>query len=477
MATVKEIREAARTIPVLREVDVLVAGGGTAGMVAGLAAARAGAQTLVLERLNCLGGNFTAGLMGTTWTFSDQKKLIVRGIPLEIIERLAEQGGTVVGNISKDCFTIYDTELAKFVLQDMYEAELNLEVLYYTWVVDTIVEDNVVKGVIIESKSGRQAILAKTTVDATGDADVAARAKAEFMMAAKQDLHPVSLLCKIANVDLDEMFEFYERNPSFIGNFTGGWQHSGFHCFRLNEELQNADLPLEMEYLRDWFILFYTTPRPGEIIFNMTGETQIDGTDVVELTKGELVSRKRLSQALWCLRQYVPGFKNAYITTTASSLGVRETRRIVGEHILTKDEIVANTRFPDAVCSYGAPVGVHTADGTNAVFARLKPGTSYDIPYRCLLPKKIDGLLVTGRCISVTPEATGSTRNMTACMALGQASGVAAALASAKGIVPRALGTEELVSALLSQGVYLEGRSALAEKAGEQKPNLNDSTK
>lgn len=455
----KEIREAERSIPVLREVDVLIAGGGTAGMIAGLAAARAGARTLVLERLNCLGGNFTAGLMTTTWTMNDQKKLIVKGIPLELVERLEEAGGTIKGDKSQDAFVNYDTELAKFIITEMYTAEKNLEILYYAWVCDTIVEDNTVKGVIIESKSGRQAILAKTVVDATGDADVAARGGAEYMKAPKIELHPVSLLAKIANVNVDELNAYYKQHPDQIGDFLRGSPYTGFHSFRLNKELEGIRLPDELEYLRDWFILYYSTPRKGDFILNMTGETCIDGNNVEEITKGELVSRKRLSQALEVFKKYMPGFKDAYFTTTAQTLGVRETRRILGSHVLNRENVLGNCKYDDAVCSYHAPVAVHTADGKNIEFADLKPGTSYDIPFRCLVPKALDGIIVTGRSISVEANIIGTTRNMTSCMVLGQSAGIAAALASAKGIAPRSIHNEDLKRALISQGVYLEGRS------------------
>jgi hypothetical protein len=459
-----QIAEPARTIPVLREVDVLVAGGGTAGMIAGLAAARAGASTLVLERLNCLGGNFTAGLMTTTWTMNDQKKLIVKGIPLELIERLEEDGGTIKGDKSKDTFVNYDTELAKFIITELYAAEKNLEILYYAWVCDTIVEDNTVKGVIIETKSGRRAILAKTVVDATGDADVAARGGAEYRMAPRNELHPVSLLAKIANVNVEELNAYYKQHPDQIGDFLRGSPYTGFHSFRLNKELAGIPLPDELEYLRDWFILYYSTPRKGDFILNMTGETGIDGTNAEEVSRAELVSRKRLSQALEVFKKHMPGFQDAYFTTTAQTLGVRETRRILGSLVLNRENVLANSKYEDAVCSYHAPVAIHTADGKNIDFEDLKPGTSYDIPLRCLVPKSLDGILVTGRSISVEANIIGTIRNMTSCLALGQGAGVAAALASAKGIAPRAIKNEDLQDALLGQGVYLEGRSNLENR-------------
>ena len=190
----------------------------------------------------------------------------------------------------------------------------------------------------------------------------------------------------------------------------------------------------------------------------MTGETGIDGTNVEDVSRAERIARKRLQQALGVFQKYMPGFENAYFTTTASTLGVRETRRIVGTHILNKDDVLSNRKWDDAVCSYHAPVAIHTADGKNIDFIDMKPGPSYDIPYGCLLPKSLDGIIVAGRWISVEADIIGTIRNMTSCLAMGQAAGVAAALASQKGILPRNIQPKELETALLNQGVYLEGR-------------------
>ena len=442
--------------------DVIVAGGGTAGAIAAIALGRTGARTLVIEQLNCLGGNFTAGIMGTTWTFNDQEKVIVRGIPLELIDRLKKAGAVVSRDIAKDAFTIYDTELAKFILNDMAE-ECGLNILYHAFICDAILEANTVKGVIIQSKSGRQALHSKVVVDASGDADIAAYAGAPFDFPPKEKLHPASLLAKFGNVDTEEMLKFYEKHPDFVGDFTHGQQYPGFHTFRLQGELQEAYdkgmLPKEWEYLKDWFLLYYTTPRPREIILNMTGATGIDGTNVWDLSRAEILSRKRLSEALECFRRFIPGFKDAYIMSTGLTVGVRETRRIIGEYVLTKDDILNMRSFPDAIATYAAPIGLHTTDGKDAVFNLLTPGKSYDFPYRVLLPQKIDGLLVAGRCISVAAESIGSTRNMTACMALGQAAGTAAALSALQGIRPRDLDVKRLQKELIRQGAYIEGVS------------------
>ena len=449
-----------KELSTLGDFDVIVAGGGVAGTLAGLASARNGAKTLVIEKMNCLGGNFTWGMMGTIWTFNDQEKLIVKGIPLEIIERLKKAGGVVDGDISRDVFTIYDTELAKFVLNDM-ALESRLNILFHALVSDTIVEKNKIKGVIVQSKSGRQVVTGKIVIDASGDADIAAFSGAPYDIPAREKLHPVTLLAKIGNVNFEEMMKFYKENPDFPGYFTGGQQHSGFHSYRLKEELQEVYekglLPKEFEYLREWFMLFYSTPRPREIMLNMTGEVNVDGTNIKDITRGEIISRKKLLEALDCFKRFVPGFKDAYIVTTAASIGVRETRRIIGEYILTKDDIVNNRRFPDAIASYAAPVGLHTADGKDAVFSRLKPGKSYDFPYRTLLPLKVDNLLVTGRCISVTADAIGSTRNMTSCMAIGEAAGTAAALSALNEVRPRNIKIKDLQNQLIKQGAYIEG--------------------
>lgn len=455
----KYYQESGRNIPVYREVDVLVAGGGSAGMFAGLAAARAGAKTLVVERQNCLGGNVTSGMMTTTWTFNDQQKQIVKGLPYEFIQNLEKINGTLKGDISKETFVIYDSEKAKYVISKMYQEEENLEVLFDTMIVDTIVEDGVVKGAIIENKSGRQAILAKASVDASGDADLAARGGADFMMAEKENLHPVSLLAKLGGVDMDAVEAYYKEHPDQIGTFLGGEPHQGFHSFRLDKELEGVELPEDLEYIRDWFLLYYETPNRGELIINMTSETEVDGTNAEETSRAQLVARKRLNDALTVFREYlpVPGFKNVYFTSSASSLGVRETRRICGSIIMTAEMMLAGTHHEDAVCSYCAPVADHTKDGKSIIFTRLAPGNSYDIPLRAMMPRNLEGIVVAGRCISVEAKAIGSTRNMTCCMAMGQGAGVAAALAARKGVVPSALSGAELREELLKQGVNLEG--------------------
>lgn len=445
-----------------QQYDVIVAGGGVAGTVAALAAARNGAKTLVIERLNCLGGNWTAGMMGTIWTFSDGEKLIIKGIPLEIVERLKQAGGVVSKDISKDAFTICDTELAKFILNDMAE-ECGLTILFHTFVSDAIVEANTVKGVVVQNKSGRQAVHGTIVVDATGDGDVAAWSGAPFEMRPKEKQHPTTLLARVGNVDTEELRGFFCEHPEFVGSsrMTFGQQHPDFLGYRLTGALQEPYkrglLPREYEYLMDWFIYYYQPPRPREVVLNMTGAIGICGIDAWDLTHAEIQSRKRLLQALDCFKRFIPGFKDAYIMTTAPMIGVRESRLIRGEYVLTKEDILNLRRFSDAIASFNGNVGEHTPDGKDSVFSALGGGKSFDFPYRVLVPLKADNLLVAGRCISVAGDAMGTTRPMAACMAVGQAAGTAAALSVRNRVRPRDIDVKSLQRELLRQGAHIEG--------------------
>lgn len=451
----KTYHEPAKEIPVYGEYDVVIAGGGTAGMIAGLAAARQGANTLVVERMGTMGGQLT-GFMNTAWTFGDQVNPVVRGIPYEYFKRLEALGGVEDPDYGKHAYILYDSERAKYVITRMYEEQDHLEVLYLTMVVGTIMEGRQVKGLIIENKSGRQAVFARQFIDCTGDSDLLAFAGAEFELLASEKLHPVSLIAKMSGIDIGEVKAFYADKPELWKGerYLGGLPHAGMYNFRLQEELEGKELPERLEYLRDWFILFYTTPNPGEMILNMTGEIAVNGTNARELSRAEHVSRLRLYEALEVFRMYIPGFKNAFFAATAPAVGVRESRKVVGDIQLTSEIIMNGTKFPDAVCSYQAPLGYHTPDGKGIEFRRMKPGTAYDIPLRCMLPRNTKGVIVAGRNISCESSAIGSPRSISNCMSMGQGAGVAAAIAARKDIEIRDIPHDELRSALKKQNVY-----------------------
>lgn len=447
--------EPAREIPVYGEYDVVVAGGGTAGMIAGIAAARNGAKTLVIERMGYLGGQFT-GFMNTSWTCSDQTKRCVGGIAYEFFKKIEAEGGVEDPNYDKDAYILYDSERAKHVITQMYEQEDNLEYLYLTTVSRAIMENNKMTGLVIENKSGRQAIYAKQFVDCTGDADLLAFSGSKYEELPVEDYHPASLIAKISNVDVERLKSYYEQRPELQKGerYLGHLPHAGFYGFRLAEELEGVELPEELEYLRDWFILFYSTPNPGEMILNMTGSTALDGTDATAVSKGTNMSILRMWQVMPLFRKYVPGFENAFIAATAPALGIRESRKVIGGVRMTCESIMNATKYPDAVCSYQSPLGYHTPDGHDITFMRMTPGTAYDISLRSMVPMDVDGVIVAGRNISVESKACGSTRSMSNCMTLGHCAGAIAAYAARNDIEMRNIPHDVMRDMLKEQDIY-----------------------
>lgn len=460
--------EKSREIPVRGSYDVIVAGGGTAGFAAAIAAARRGSSVLVLERMNCLGGQMTAGIMGIFCAINDQKKIVVKGIPEEFFDELHELGGVNDGLYGYDetkrkCqFIDYDAEAAKslcneYVLRERAKGH-TLDILYETWISDCIVENNKVIGIIVENKTGRSAYYGKCIVDCTADADIVAWSGADFYQLPVTELHPVTLITKLAGVDKQRVLDwYYNEHPTWVHNSpTQGWSEGIFHKFGIGPELEGYELPPELEYLRSWFMLIYESPRDGEMYLNMTGEFHVDGTKTEEISDAITISRKRIDDCVSVLKKVIPGYESAYILATASLMGIRETRQVKGIYKLTEEDLFAFRRFDDALATMSAPIGHHTADGESAVFQNPSKGHAFDIPLRACVPEKMDGLIVAGRCISASHDAMGATRIMPGSMSIGQGAGVAASLAVELGVEPRDIPSDKLRAALLEQNVYLQ---------------------
>lgn len=452
--------EEPREIPVARSYDVIVAGGGSAGVGAAIAARRMGARTLVIERNGCLGGNATAGMMALFGSPSDSLSGYMKDLLSELLSLGAAQEGTVIP---------FDPEVLKRVLLGhMLKGDVDL--LFYSWIADAIVDGHQVRGVIVENKSGRQAILAHSVIDATGDGDVAAFAGAEYQKGREDGaMRPVTILFRMGNVDIQRLINYASMNPdqfmtdphmNFVKRSEGKLRLAGF--FELVEGGRNrGELDREINYLRVESADF----DKRIVLINTVRVYGIDGTDSWDVTRGEIRARQQMDQLIPFMKRHIPGFGNAFLVDSSTILGVRETRHIVGEYILTSDDILTRREFDDVVsfnCSH-LPQGkeMHSPEGGEGGAEdgvnRTEPWPllCYEIPYRSLVVKGLSHLLVAGRCISATHGADRQTRNIPPCVMTGQAAGTAAGLASKRSVAPSALDIRALQAALLKQGVNL----------------------
>jgi len=454
---VKTIREPARDVPVVRDVDVVVAGGGPTGIVAALSAARNGAKTLLIEQGGFLGGNATMWL--PLLCFLDvHGNQIIRGIPQEIVDRMGKRGAVTrhYPCVLHESYTIYDPEVFKIVAQEML-LEAGVDILLHTFVAGVVAEKSEIQALIIENKSGRQAVTGMVYIDCTGDGDVAARAGAPWKKGdEKGGLMPPSLMFTLRNVDV-------ERARQALIQQSGRYRLQEIPAEEIERNkhfiaVGMTDIILEAREKGEWDlpnnrIIFLSTTRENEVAINMTRVPGMDATSVESLTNAELVARAQIDQIVSLLRKYIPGFERAELSASAHAIGVRETRRIIGDYVLTMENVLEGRRFGDQVLLAGYMVDIHNPhdfDGT-----LIQPKAAYGIPYRCLLPRNVDNLLVAGRCISATHGAMSATRVMVTCMATGEAAGCAAAIA-ADGIPPRQIDVKTLQRQLSEQGVILD---------------------
>jgi hypothetical protein len=399
--------------PIVARHQVVVAGGGPSGVIAALAAARSGAETLLIERYPFLGGNGTAGLMTCYNGFRNQRPpdalQTVKGIPAEYIAELVRLGGiaesdpypkaehdTAAGDLPY-CIG-FDAEAAKVAALNLLGKE-GVKLRLHSWVVGPMLSGSRVTGVIVQSKSGRQAIAADVVIDATGDGDVAARAGAPFMQPAEQgDRMGMSLMYQLGGV------------PAEAKSLKG---------IRIGQRMVQ------------W------GPRFGG-----------DGLDVENLTRAEVETRLKLWEQVQAMRKQ-PGQQSLYLAQTATNVGVRETRRILGEYTVTEQDAIQGTRFPDVIAISSNPMPSY--HGKRFFFNH----EGFEIPYRALVPQKIEGLVLTGRCISSEQAPFQSARSMAPAMAIGHASGCAAALAATGNVPPRSLDIKALQQLLISQHAEL----------------------
>jgi hypothetical protein len=454
-------REEARDIPIAHRADVIVVGGGVAGVSAAIASARTGAGTLLIERYGALGGNLTIGLLEASMSFHDrQGKQLIGGIPDEIIQRLKAAGGTV-GHVVDDVgyagtVTPYDPEELKMVCLDMTQ-EAGVRLLLHTWVVRAVRSGDRLTGVLIENKSGRQLVEAKVFVDCSGDADVAALAGVEFVKGREGDglTQPMSILFKLGNVEVDGVLAYVESHPEDFKTWDRVLSRlrtsKSIHLWGFGSILEKGYADGALPFHRTEMHV-QIDPERGEAIINATRFAG-DGTKAEDLTRAEIALRGQVKALVAHMKAACPGFGRSYLMTTAMGAQVRETRRIVGEYTLTKEDVVEGTPFADTVVLSGFPADLHNPTGTGMEFHITK---THQIPYRCLVPKIVDGLLVAGRCVSGTREALGAIRQTAPAMAMGQAAGTAGALSVLTQCAPRALSVELLRNELRKAAVILD---------------------
>lgn len=417
--------EEAKHLPVLAEVDVLVCGGGPAGTAAAIAAARAGASTLLVERYGFLGGMATAGLVVPHFN-----PHLNRGLNGEIIRKLddLDAWGAEFWKIS------FDPEKWKHVSEELV-LDAGADLLYHAHVTAAIVDGDTVRGAVIETKSGRFALYSRVVVDCTGDGDVAARAGASYDKGRESDglMQSMTTMFRLGGV------QWVQRGPEEL------WQ-------LMDDAIRSSSSDYRLPFEYPWAIHL---PNPDEIAVQLVHIRGVDGTDVRDLTLAEIEGRRQALTVVAFLHDHVPGFENSYLIDTAAQVGVRETRRIRGEYTVTIDDIAAGRHFDDSVASVSFPIDIHESDSerqTVRSVARSARG-AYDIPLRAMIPLGLENILVAGRAISGTYEAHASYRVKGPCVAMGQGAGVAAATAALAGASVRETPFAEVRSVLEGQGV------------------------
>jgi len=465
------VQEPARELAVRGEYDVIVCGGGLGGVAAAMAAARSGAKTLLVERNTFLGGVATAGMccsiFNCYYTGDESRKLGTTGIALEVADVIAESAGYGGKWRRHKGHVIYDIERGKLVLQELVE-NAGAELLLQAWTAGAVVEDGVLRGVIVESKSGREAIRARVVVDATGDSDMAALAGAPVHIG-QTGKH--SLCFRLGNVDVDAFVDYFRRSPgeypdymdvdwtlaealeqyedcgTFLFPHGGGMQMEAFKRAKASGDLpagvgiQNTTDACQMHALRQ-----------NGIVHVVTGFTDFNGLDAERITRSIADGRRMAFIVADVYRRYIPGFAKAFVAGTATNLGVRISRYLDGDFVFTTDMLKPGIRHDDAV---GTLVGwdnkvKHTGQG--AWGAQVCHEDSCDLPYRCLLPKGMDGLLM-GAGRSISTNNPWLLRVMAHTMVVGQAAGTAGAVAVQTGTTPQTVDVKTVQDELKKQGV------------------------
>ena len=429
-----------KNVPIVGSYDVVVCGGGPAGVFAAIAAAREGAKVALIERYGFLGGMATAGLVMPLSVFTYKSERVIGGIPYEFLERLEAMGGGYIerplGNVA------FDPELYKLCMQRMV-LEAGIDLYMHSYISGcTMGENGAVKSVVFENKNGTEALEAKVFIDATGDADLAAMAGVPMQAQNGEPLQPLSTYFVLAGVDTSSplVFEAMHHNK----------QGENCHCLPIREYLlENAERLNMPEFGGPWFC---TTLHEGCVAVNMT-RTAGDACDNRDYTAAECRLREDVYRMAEVLRTNFKEFENCYVASVATQAGIRETRRIKGVHTMTAEEYMSGYRYSDSISRGAHPIDIHATKGNQQSIYFLEQAAY--VPYRALIAEDFPNILVAGRSISADRKAFASMRVQASCMGTGQAAGVAASMCAKGGCGVKDVDIEALVKKLREIGAQV----------------------
>lgn len=428
------ITEPQRQTDVIMETDVIVVGSGPGGLAAALAAARAGVDVVLLERFGCMGGNITVvGVEGFAW-YRHEKTIEAGGIGREFEDRAKEMGAAVPE--SQSLSYELDSEGFKIVADRLVE-EAGVHPMLHRQFVAPVMEGDTIRGVITESKAGREAILGKVVIDATGDADVAHRAGAPTHLTPPEDMMAASVMFHLAGVDKRAFMEGIRKDPQTYKDWGGGGEwvietsgkeddmFSPFIKKPFDQAIRDGLIPSHLTTIAGTWGAVHDT---GELTYmNLIQLDGVDGTDPDSLTRGEIEGRRQVGHAIEALRRYMPGCEQARLRNFGMSIGIRDTRKIDAVYNMTETDVREEGRFEDAIGIYPEFI-----DGYGILILPTT-GRYMQLPYRSILPKTVKQLLIAGRSSGGDRIAHAATRNMSCCAVMGQGAGIAAAVAVRSG--------------------------------------------
>ena len=424
--------------------DVIVGGAGPSGICAAIAAKRGGANVLLVENSGLLGGTNILSLVGPLMTYHNMRNQVIKGIAEEIIERLNKMGGTL-GHIVDPlgfCSTVtpIDTEALKRLYFELIQ-ENNIDLLLHTKIIDAYQENGNIKHITVANKEGVYNIEATYFIDATGDGDIIGRTSDNLCQ-------PMTMPFVVSNVDIYKLLEEVKNNPdNFVINKNYDYKYLGISGFF--NEVVNAKNNGDFNINRDRVLLFQNVLK-NEVTINMTRVNKYSALSAIERTKAEIEGRNQIQEVFNFLVKYIPGFENSYISQTPHQIGIRETRHILCDYMITKEDVIEHKKFDDAICVSAFPMDIHSPDSASMEIddENSAENLAFEIPLRSILPIGLNNLIVTGRIIGATHEAAASLRVCPVCMALGEAAGSLASIAKCENVSIREVEYSTLVAHL-----------------------------